>query len=322
MVVLYNLLCILGSILYIIAFFALIIIYRCKWFKKKTVTIAIVIIICAPTIGFIVRDYAQRQKKVVYFKEVIDKELTRKNKKSLGNIKWAFSYLDKSYKEKYIGFIFSKFCDNSIASKCLFLNEYGKEDLEYISNMKYNVEMELSELYISIEKNNSEWNKLSKVVPIDQFLSNAPKEIINKEFNKWDTDDNAWHRVISLDSIYLSRKYIEWYPNGKHVISAKRIILNDYFSKSEGKYRKIISNYNGETMILIHNNSLSNITFKYDGTFAKGTVNIFGSTSIKVPNGYYRISISSSKKHTKGIHENITCDGETITYDLVVRKEL
>ena len=297
---------------------------RSEW--KNTLLVFILVII-APICGYMVREYAQGKKRIIYFNEVIDRELSRDNTNhfSLLNIRGAFSKLKDYDKGKVVEFIFNKFYDNNLQGRCNFLNEYKDYDIPYVAKIKTETEAAIEQIYINIENtgDSSQWRTISKRISIKDFLSNAPQNIIEKEFSKWDNDSNAWERVILLDSIYLSKIYLDRYPNGRYECIAKRIILDNEYSKSEGRDRKISSNYCGTTTISIINRSSYEAVFSYDGSFDKGSIKIpgYGQREVRVRNGYYRISISSQKLHTKGIHERITCDGGYIPYDIELKQD-
>ena len=93
-------------------------------------------------------------------------------------------------------------------------------------------------------------------------------------------------------SVYLSRFYLERYPNGQHEAAARKIILDNEYSKSEGRYRKISTNYCGSTPVLIINNSSYEATFFYDGSFDKGSIRVpkNSRSNINLQNGYYHLS--------------------------------
>ncbi len=285
------------------------------------------LVILAPTCGYFIRDFAQYQKKLTHFEDVIKRESAKSNldRFSLLSISDAFSNLSKNEQNKVIDKIFNQFYDNSLSSRCKFLNEYRDFDLSFIHKVKFSTEDELKKLYIDIDKSkdDSNWALLRAKVNIADFLGNAPQCILDEEFNKWNNDDCAWNRVILLDSIVLSRVYLERFPNGNHEYSARKIILDDEYSKSDYRTRKITSNYCGSTTISVTNRSSYPIDLNYHGTFAKGDLKVPGNSrkDVSIPNGYYLVSIHSQKLHCKSITERITCDGRYIPYDLDLKPE-
>lgn len=293
----------------------------------KNTLLVFIIVIAAPICGYCIRDYAQGQKRLIHFNEVLEREASKNqtNQFSLFNVSGAFSNLDSKDQIQGIEIIFNKFYNNSLQSRCSFLNEYRDYNIPYIAKIKAVTESDLETLYNSIESagNCNQWQTLSNKVSIKDFLDNAPQHIVKKEFCKWKSDNEAWQRVVLLDSVYLSRIYLEKYPTGIHECNARKIILDDEYSKSEGRDRKINSNYCGTTTISIINRSSYEITFSCNGSFDSKSIKIPGNSQreLTIQNGYYRISISSIKLHTKGIHERITCDGGYIPYDLELKQD-
>ena len=279
-------------------------------------------VILAPIIGFLIRDYANSQQKLIHFNDVLEREISKNNGNdfSFQSIAWAFSNLKDSHKEEIIGSLYERFYENNLSSKCSFLNEYGEENLNFVSQIREEVESDLFEIYTAIERQGSnDWWKISKIVPIKDFIKHAPKEIIDKEFSRWESDDFAWDRVLSLDSLSLSEVYLERYPNGKYESNAKKIILDDSYRRNSHLYHsKITSNFTGSSTISVSNRSSYPVTFYYSGNFAHGTFEIDGNSrrEFHLPNGYYSISINSKKHHSKGIYENITCSGGYFPYDV------
>ena len=89
----------------------------------------------------------------------------------------------------------------------------------------------MKELYTKAENDNSNisWLQFSKKIPGKFFLKFADDELKQKEFDKWKSDDDAWMRVLVMDSLDMSHKYLELYPEGQHRNDAKRIILDNDF---------------------------------------------------------------------------------------------
>jgi len=153
------------------------------------------------------------------------------------------------------------------------LNDYRNFDLPFVHRIKSETELELSDLYYSIDKSNNDidWRMLSKKVSVLDFLNNAPQSVVDAEFAKWEEDDSAWNRVILLDSISLSPIYLERFPSGNHEYSARKIILDDAYSKCGGHDRKITSNYCGNTTISINNSSLKFMRIRQNPEHRKTT---------------------------------------------------
>ena len=299
-------------------------------FKNKSeitnTIIVITTIIISPICGYFIRDYAQGEKRLISFEKVINSELSNDNREfSPTNVSSAFYNLRDSDKIKAIELIYKNFYDSSLSSRCDFLNTYRKYTIPFVSKIREQTEKEIENIYTEFEQNDEplSWQKFHTLVPIEDFLSNAPKSVIDREFCKWNNDESAWQRVLLLDSIYLSKVYLERYPNGHYECSAKKIILDDEYLNSEMRGRRILSNYCGNTIISVINRSSYEIGFHYSGTFAKGTIKISANSRrvISLPNGYYAISIFSQKLHTKGINERITCDGVYISYDLELKQD-
>lgn len=327
---LYSVLNFIGLLLYLVVILGIIRgLCTYELFSKKeewrNTLLVIVLVVIAPLCGYFIRDFAQSKKNLIRFERIIERESSKSelDRFSLLSISAAFSDLTNKEKEEAVEIIFNKFYDNSLTSRCEFLDEYREFNIPFIINIKNCTESEIAALYKDIEnsKDESAWKSLSKKINIQDFLDNAPTNILDSEFNKWKDDDSAWRRVMLLDSIILSHVYLERYPKGIHEESARKFILDEAYSKCEGRDRKITSNFSGTTTIAIYNRSVYKIDFHYDGTFAKGKIDIPKNSyrEIKLPNGYYMVSIYSQKLHSKGIHERITCDGGCIPYDLELK---
>lgn len=327
----YSVINLVGFLFYIAAGFAAIralCTYDYFFNKKewKSTSFVLSILILSPILGYCIRDFAQHQKELLQFKEIVKQESSKSetNNLSLMRICGSFSDLSEKDKEEQIQIVFEKFYDSSLNGKCAFLNQYNDENLEFVLKIKKEVKRELASIYNIYDKSAdiNSWSNFQSVVTLKNFLEHAPQETIDKEFSKWDTDDSAWNRVILLDSIYLSNVYLSRFPRGLHEYEARRIILNDDFDPKYDSYR-ITSNFDGTTTIEVINRSSYPAELNYDGTFAKGYVSISGNSrkSISIPNGYYRISITSQKLHTRGIHERVVCNGGYIPYDLELQRD-
>ena len=154
------------------------------------------------------------------------------------------------------------------------------------------------------------------------FIDFASKELKNKEFSKWTDDENAWKRVVALNTVAMYREYLSHFPYGKYKNSAKKIILDYDYSLKKGETKKI-TNYNGNTTLQICNKSHQSITFSYTGTFAQGKENISGNGTIwiTIPNGYYSIHVYSQSSRTRGDYSTEALDGGTKTLEYYIRQE-
>lgn len=310
----------IGFLLYIASFIAafhLFCVYNDN-ISIKYKSLVIAVILGGAFGGYFLRDYAQGQKKIISFEEHLQKQIDGGAKFSLDD---SFAKLDDDYKQKKIEYIFNNLYEKSLEGKATFLDDYSKEDLPFINDLRKEVTNEIQRMYTLAESLNTEkaWIYFSSKIPFYLFEKVANKQTIDKEFSKWSSDEGAWKRVLALDSVYLSHQYLSRYPNGLHVVDAKRIILNhdyDHYKKTGPK----VTIYDGTSTFYIRNNSTYKVTFYYNGTFGNGNVKVPGNSTrtISVPNGYYLISLQSEKLHTRGIHESVCCNSISKTYDLAL----
>ena len=146
---------------------------------------------------------------------------------------WKFNKLSESEKDEYLEEIFNKFYGKSFDQEYEFLNDFKDEEseLHFLNDIKADFNVKMKELYTKAENDNSNisWLQFSKKIPGKFFLKFADDELKQKEFDKWKSDDDAWMRVLVMDSLDMSHKYLELYPEGQHRNDAKRIILDNDF---------------------------------------------------------------------------------------------
>ena len=142
------------------------------------------------------------------------------------------------------------------------------------------------------------------------------------EFAKWNNETNAWRRAVVFRDSDMFREYLKRFPYGAHSDNARKYILDrEFFSYRENKPPyQITSNYGGLTTLTIVNRSSTSIQFSYSGTFASGKENISGNctTSISIPNGYYRLSATSSNPHTRGEYSLETLGGKPMSVEYYI----
>lgn len=239
---------------------------------------------------------------------------------------WKFSKLSDSEKDKFLESIFDKFYNKSFEKEYEFLNDFENEEseLHFLDEIKADFNVKMKELYTKAENDNSDnsWLQFSKKIPGNFFLKFADSELRQKEFDKWKSDDDAWMRVLVMDSLDMSHKYLELFPDGHHRNDAKRIILNHDFNTSfyNKRVSRITSNYDGTTTVSIHNSSSNVMTFNYSGIMDKGSVDVpaNSTTTINVPNGYYHINVHSRGNYSSSDYSYETFDGyKYLSYHLV-----
>lgn len=315
----FSILNIIGFVLYIASFLAvfhLLCVYNQK-LGYKYYSLVIIVFLGGAFGGYFLRDYAQSQKDILHFEEMLDKQINQGAKYFLDV---TFAKLDDEYKQQKIEYIFNKLYDNTLEGKAAFLDDFSKEDLPFINNLRKEVADEIDKIYISAESQNTDnaWRYFSSKISFKLFEKVANKNNIDKEFSKWSSDEDAWKRVMALDSLYLSHEYLSRFPKGVHVVDAKRIILDHEYQDDTRKNLAKVTNYDGTSTFYISNTSSYKVTFSYHGEFAEGNVTISGNSSktISVPNGYYRVSIDSEKLHTRSINEVVSCNSDYKTYNL------
>jgi len=111
------------------------------------------LVILAPICGWFIRDFAQSKKSQLHFENVLD-ELSAQST-SIKDSKWkvssAFYHLSNNDKVESISIIFNKLYNDSLQSRCQFLNDYNEYDLSFISHIKETVGKDLSKIYKSID---------------------------------------------------------------------------------------------------------------------------------------------------------------------------
>lgn len=309
----------IGFILYLCAVLAFIR-FICTVGQKNVLKlnfdiIALSILIGSLVSGFFIRDYAQNQKKLIRINEIIDKQ--GNNPFAHYNLESILKDLNSNDKDKYVQVIFTKLYNDSLVSRAKFIDDYSDINTTFIMGIRSQTQEEITQLYKKHESTNT-WNDFVSQLPIKIFFKVASNEIVNKEYSKWKTDEEAWQRVLTLDSVFLSNEYLSRYNHGIHEIDAKRIILNHEHEDKTRIHLPKVTNFTGSSTFNITNSSSYKISFSYHGAFKEGHETIPGHTTkvIVVPNGYYRISLSSEKLHTKGINEVVTCNNSYIPYDL------
>lgn len=267
--------------------------------------------------GILILEYTQSLEKRIVFLEVLENG-------NRNSVCAKFSQLDYSEKEGFINDIFEKFYNNTFQEKLRFIQDYQRYNLDYVEKKRSELEEDITTLYNNAEIDNSidSWHSFSKIVTGNTFIDFASKELKNKEFSKWTDDENAWKRVVALNTVAMYREYLSHFPYGKYKNSAKKIILDYDYSLKKGETKKI-TNYNGNTTLQICNKSHQSITFSYTGTFAQGKENISGNGTIwiTIPNGYYSIHVYSQSSRTRGDYSTEALDGGTKTLEYYIRQE-
>lgn len=239
---------------------------------------------------------------------------------------WQFRSLPNSKKEKYIADIYERFYNDSISGQINFINDFGDEKISYVEQKNQYLNSRIEKMYYDAERMNTDtaWLNFSKEIPGQFFLNRVDSNLKAREFGKWKTDEESWERVLLMDSAVMAREYLKKYPNGTHVVDAKRIILNhtfDSYTDNKSYYR--VTNYDGTTTLLVHNSSNCEIDVHYRGTFADGNMNVQpnGSSSVSVPNGYYHVSVSAHARRAKGDYWSESFNGGVVSRDYRLVRE-
>ena len=178
---LYSVLNFIGLLLYLVVILGIIRgLCTYELFSKKeewrNTLLVIVLVVIAPLCGYFIRDFAQSKKNLIRFERIIERESSKSelDRFSLLSISTAFSDLTNKEKEEAVEIIFNKFYDNSLTSRCEFLDEYREFNIPFIINIKNCTESEIAALYKDIEnsKDESAWKSLSKKINIQDFLDN------------------------------------------------------------------------------------------------------------------------------------------------------
>lgn len=262
--------------------------------------------------GYFIREYSDTLKKSKNFTEC----LTNGEKEK---VKWRFGGLSTDDKKAHIEEIFAKFYGNNFEDERDFLNDYGKEELEFVNILKEQFNIKLKNMYDEAEKQNTRdsWLSFSNKVSGKIFLEYADESIKEREFAKWNDDEGAWQRVLVMDSLAMSYEYLSRFNHGSHEDNARKIILDhSYVSYSSNKPPyKITRNFSGSTTISVRNSANAKLNIHYSGTFASGNFEVqgYGYNSVSVPNGYYSISVSSLSARGETTLE--TLDGGVKSFD-------
>ena len=317
MVVLLNL---IGFLFYIAAFLCAIGVF--VGFSDKTGfkigIIALIVGILLIFGGYYIRQGASALEK----SEMFAKSLRNGDK---DKVVWQFRSLSDKQKNKYIEDIYNNFYGDSFSEKICFIEDFDEERIPFVIQKKETLNNDIEELYLQAEKSNNpdSWLFFSSQVPGKFFLKHAKPKLLDREFRKWCSDEDALQRVLLMDSIVMAKEYLSRFENGTHIEDAKRIILNhsfDTYSNNKPPY-KITDNFDGTTTLSIQNSSSVEINVNYSGTFANGNVKIprNGSATVTVPNGYYRIHVSSYQSRAKSENSLETFSGgyRSLNYHIV-----
>lgn len=242
------------------------------------------------------------------------------------NVVWKFRSLSNSKKEKYIADIYERFYNDSISGQINFINDFGDEKISFVEQKNQRLNSQIEKMYDNAERTNTDtaWFNFSKVIPGTFFLNRVDTNLKAREFRKWKTDEDAWGRVRLMDSTVMSREYLKKYPNGAHVVDAKRIILNhtfDSYTNNKSYFR--VTNYDGTTTLSVHNSSDCEINVHYSGTFADGNIKVqpYGSSSVSVPNGYYHVSVNTYTRRAKSDYWSESFNGGVVSRDYRLVRE-
>lgn len=268
--------------------------------------------------GYLIRDWADSLKRSRNFTE----SLTTGDKEK---VKWRFRTLSAEDKNEYAAQIFNKFYGQNFKGECDFLSDYGDEYIDFVQEVKEKLNDKMEKMYNEAESINTpeSWLAFSEKVAGKFFLKYADDNLKGREFAKWADDDAAWQRVLVMDSLAMSHEYLSRFPHGIYECDARKIILDhSYADYTQNKPPfKITQNYCGTTTISVRNSANADLNIHYSGTFANGDFKVpgFGYNSVTVPNGYYRISVSSYQTRARGETTLETLDGgvKSLEYHIV-----
>ena len=264
--------------------------------------------------GYFIRDYADSLKRSKNFTE----SLTNGDKEK---VKWRFCGLPEEDKNEYIGEIFDKFYSHDFNGEYEFLSDYGDEYIAFVQDIKEKLNNKMEQMYNEAESINTKesWLSFSGKVAGKFFLEYANDNLKEREFAKWSDDDSAWQRVLVMDSLAMSHEYLSRFPHGIYECNARKIILDhSYADYSQNKPPfKITQNYCGTTTISVRSSANADLNVHYSGTFATGEFKVpgYGYNSVTVPNGYYRIHVSSHQTRARGETTLETLDGGVKNFD-------
>lgn len=264
--------------------------------------------------GYFIRDYADSLKRNKNFTE----SLTNGDKEKL---KWRFGGLSDKDKNEYIGEIFDKFYSHDFNGEYEFLSDYGDESIAFVQDVKEQLNNKMEQMYNEAERTNTKesWLSFSSKVAGKFFLKFANDNLKEREFTKWQNEDAAWQRVLVMDSLAMSHEYLSRFPHGIYECNARKIILDHSYSDySQNKPPfKITQNYCGTTTISVRSSANADLNVHYSGTFASGEFKVpgYGYNSVTVPNGYYRIHVSSYQTRARDETTLETLDGGVKNFD-------
>lgn len=272
--------------------------------------------------GYFICYYADSLKRSHNFTE----SLTNGDKEK---VKWRYGSLSEKDKNEYIGEIFDKFYGHDFNGEYEFLSDYGDEHIAFVQDVKEQFSKKMEQMYNEAESINTKksWLSFSGKVAGKFFLKFANNNLKEREFAKWDNDDDAWQRVLVMDSLTMSYEYLSRFPHGIYECKARKIILDhSYADYSQNKPPfKITQDYCGTTTISVRNSANADLNVHYSGTFATGEFEVpgYGCNSVIVPNGYYRISVSSYQTRARGETTLETLDGgvKNLDYHIVQDKD-
>ena len=228
-----------------------------------------------------------------------------------------FKDLSNSDKEYFVKQIYEKFYDGKIKKKIEFINSFSRFNLQFVDKVKLDLDKEISSLYLSTEHINTSaaWRIFTSEVPMDYFVNDAGESIKNIEFSKWRNTEEAWNRVVLLNSNPITFEFLKRYSRSEYECEAKKMILDNLADTYKYPY---IRNSCGQTFVTISNTSYSEITFKYNGTFDEGSVTIgsHSKTSLSLKNGYYKFNASANNAWDESTHEVLNGQSISIEYSL------
>lgn len=287
--------------------------------EVKTALLALLAGVALVFGGYWIREGAEKLKREDTF-------TTSLKKGDAHNVVWQFRSLSNSRKEKYIADIYERFYNDSIFGQIKFINDFGDEKISFVVQKNQYLNSRIEKMYYNAERMNTDtvWFNFSKEIPGRFFLNRVDTNLKAREFRKWKTDEESWKRVLLMDSAVMAREYLKKYPNGTHVVDAKRIILNHTFdSYTDNKSCFRVTNYDGTTTLLVHNSSDCEINVHYSGTFADGNMKVqpYGSSSVLVPNGYYNVSVSAYTRRAKSDYWSESFNGGVVSRDYRLVRE-
>lgn len=270
--------------------------------------------------GILANDYSKSLKVKRNFMVAINNGIRHK-------VRVEFMQLPYSNQEKYIDDVFEKCYDKSFQSLLEFVKDYETEYLDYVEVKKVDLENKIAVLYDQAERTDtpSAWRNFIQEVSGETFLNYANTESKNKEFAKWIDEQQAWNRVLMLNSIILYREFLSRFPSGEYEEDVRKIILDNHYDSYTQKKPpfKIYSDFSGTTILNIENKSNTPITFSYNGTFEKGkkTISGYGYACLFLPNGYYSFSATAQQSRVRNDYSLETLNGRTKTLQYYITQD-